>query len=647
MAYGVTPDEMAAEPGANGSDPADESDQVKKSGLASKLRLTNRFGRAKKADPANEPEVTIDLDDTDELEDEDDGLDRRVLFGALAGAGVAVGGAGWWFGMRSSSDRSPEVVAPDDRQGSQAAISTPSDAGGFTNRNESLTAGGAADEPDAPPDQQLVWPTPAEAAENTTVEVATILATGDPTLHLLRRATFGVSPSSVSEVNDKGIDAWIAEQLDSPSINDDEADALTNAYPLALMEPPEIQNEIEDGAWHAMTAYSRATLTRQVWSKRQLHEVMVDFWSDHLHVAAPGGAGAWDTTPSYYNNVVREHALGSFTDMLLAADRHPAMLRYLDNHKSHKDSVNENLGRELLELHTVGVGSGYGEDDVRNSAYILTGRTVVGENDAGEEGTFVYDPEMHWTGTVKVLDFEDENSSGEDGLEVGDRYLRYLASHPATARSISRKLAVRFVSDNPPDALVDRLAEKYLESETSIGPVLDLMFRSNEFWAAVGQKAKRPLENHVATYRVLDVQPGEDTVDAVEEFWRWTGRAGHQPLAWRPPDGYPDVYPPWRSASGILETWNTHWRAVDGGREGVNYHDPDDLVGDLPRDTVGEYVDSMCQRLCQQTFQPEHRSTLIAFAGAGEGDSAHEAGMSDQARHIASLVLDSPYFALR
>ena len=164
------------------------------------------------------------------------------------------------------------------------------------------------------------------------------------------------------------------------------------------MNTAQVQASQERFTWDAMFEVGAATLARQMWSKRQLFEVIVDFWANHLNVSTPGD-GAWDVSGSWHRDVIRKHALGSFTDMLLASGRHPAMLRYLANDASKKDSVNENLGRELLELHTVGVGSGYTEADVRNSAYILTGRTVT------STGLFSYDPSAHWTGAVKVLGF--------------------------------------------------------------------------------------------------------------------------------------------------------------------------------------------------------------------------------------------------
>ena len=137
--------------------------------------------------------------------------------------------------------------------------------------------------------------------------------------------------------------------------------------------------------------------------------------------------------------------------MLLASARHPAMMRYLDNASSQKRSVNENYGRELLELHTVGRDAGYTEVDVRNSAYILTGRTV------NRQAQFTYEARRHWTGEVKVMDFTNPNGDAAAGMDLGDAYVRYLAFHPATATRIAHKLARRFVCDDPPQTLVDRL----------------------------------------------------------------------------------------------------------------------------------------------------------------------------------------------
>jgi uncharacterized protein (DUF1800 family) len=587
---------------------------------------------------------------------------RRQVFGLVAGGFGAVL-AGTWF-TRGGGDGSLVVVPPPPDLTDRAVAAKPSEAGGFANREASYTAGTEAEVNAA--DANL-YASASEAAAQTEVTTPTILAIDDPVKHLLRRVTFGPNQPLVDEVHAQGIDAWLAQQLDPGSIDDGVAQDVFGQFPLAAMGPAEIQQSIERYHWDAMFEYGQATLGRQIWSRRQLYEVMVDFWANHLNVSTPGGSG-WDVANSYQEGVVREHALGSYTDLLLAAMRHPAMLRYLSNDLSDKDDVNENLGRELLELHTVGVASGYTEDDVRNSAYILTGRTVSNEHTMQEMGempegsmamdemsmgmgsyggAFLFEANKHWKDPVKVLDFTHPNPTREGGMEVGDEYLRYLATHPSTAHNIARKLAVRFVSDAPPDTLVERMSQAYLDNDTQIVPVLDVLFRSGEFWASVGQKVRRPLENAIASARALEVQPGGDTKKAMENLYWQVGSMGHRPLAWPSPDGYPDVRQAWRSTSAVLSGWNLHRSLVQGWQEGLTYVSADQLVAGRPSATIGEYVDSLCQRLCLQGFKPEHRDALIAFTEQPAEASSEDAWMHDMVNHLAPLVLDSPYFSLR
>lgn len=579
------------------------------------------------------------------------GLRRRRVVAGLAGTGLGAaalhlardrisGSGGAW---------SKIITPPPPASRPRPAAARAADAGGFGSRDESFASSvsleGAAP-PARPPAPASFFATAGEAARATKVTVPTILATDDPVVHLLRRATFGPTPALVDEVHTKGIDAWLAEQLDPTRIPDDDADAAWRLFPMASMTPGEIQAAIERHSWGAMVDYGRATVARQIWSRRQLFEVMVDFWADHLHVPLPG-PGVWDVGGAYHADVIRRHALGSFTDMLLAAMRHPAMLRYLTNAESSKDSVNENLGRELLELHTVGVGSGYSETDVRNSAYILTGRTVATEDGPGPEGSFAYDAARHWTGPVEVLGFRDPNPTAGSGLDVGDAYLRYLASHPSTGQTIARKLAVRFVADNPPPELVDRLATAFLDAGTHIVPVLDLLVRSGAFWAAVGQKTRRPLENLVASARVYDLRLGPDTVEAIRAIYRRAQLAGHRPLGWTAPNGHPDVHAAWRSAGGLLGVWNGHRDLVQGLYKGATPRPADQLTARRPDTSVGEYIDDLCRRLCFQTFQPNHRNALIAFVGTDPATPAGQIDIGRLSAHLVPLVLDSPYFALR
>ena len=556
------------------------------------------------------------------------GLPRRAVLAGAAAAGVGV-----------AAVVASRTIGGGTSEPTRAAASKPAAAGGFGTRDESYANAGRISAT-VEPGPTLLYPTAGEAAAATQVVVPTILDTSRPALHLLRRATFGPTPEELAEVEAGGVDAWIARQLDPASIPDDEADRVWGAFPLASADPATIRASIERDKWDAALDFGKATLGRQIWSRRQLFEVMVDFWANHLNVATPG-PGSWDVGASYHRDVIRRHALGSFTDMLLASARHPAMLRFLTAEQSTKDSVNENYGRELLELHTVGVAAGYTEDDVRTSAYLLTGRTVVGERGPGEEGTFRYDPGKHWVGPVSILGFSDPNASADAGLDVGDAYLRHLAGHPATAATIARKLAVRFVADIPPPTLVDRLTTAYVEGGTAIQPMLDVLFRSAEFWAAVGQKTRRPLENLTASTRILGVRPAGDVRQSMQSLYNVTGKAGHAPIAWPAPNGYPDVGAAWRSAGGILESWNSHRMLVGDWQDQLTTPDPRELASGAT--TAGGFVDNLCARLTFQGFQPPHRDALVAFLGS---ESAR-VDRDDLAGGAVALVLDSPYFALR
>ena len=535
---------------------------------------------------------------------------RRVLAGLGAGA-FAFGGAGGAAALLS------DVVQRKSEQHSWPDTAV-----------EGLGAEGLADSPAAAAAVAATatptWPTPLSR---------------DPELHLLRRATFGPTLLDVVAVRQLGIDAWLERQFDPATIDDPIVNEVLKAYPTVHMSTAEIRAAIKENDWLAMQELGQATLARQLWSNRQLFEVMVDFWSNHLNVTNPFGGG-WDVRTSYDNDVIRKHALGRFSDMLLESAKHPAMMRYLDNARSHRRSVNENYGRELLELHTVGIEAGYTEEDVRNSAYIMTGRTV------DREGRFYFDPGRHWTGEVKVLDFTHKNKKASQGMKVGDAYLRYLAMHPATAQRIAFKLARRFVCDDPPLTLVERLKQSYLDNGSAIVPMLRTLFSSVEFWMSVGLKTRRPLENVVATARILGVAPGEDTAKGVEGLYWMTSQLGHAPLNWSPPDGYPDVAEAWGSAHATLGTWNAHRALVQGWHRGLAYAAAESLVGVKPA-TVGEYLDTLSLRLVHQPMLAAHKKALLNFLDAKEGSRVKNVKLGGMVEHIVPLVLDSVYHALR
>ena len=517
-------------------------------------------------------------------------------------------------------------------------VGSPRDTGGFDDRDASYAGGtgqmadlGAAGVADAPS-------VAAAAAQRATPRYPNLLLR-DPVLHLLRRATFGPTQAEVLAVRQLGVDAWIEQQLNPQSIPDPTADTVLAAYPTLAMTTLQLRGLPDDDQRRPMDELGRATLARQIWSSRQLHEVMVDFWANHINVVNPQN-GADNTRGSYDRDVIRAHALGRFEDMLKASASSAAMMAYLNNNISDKKNVNENYGRELLELHTVGIAGGYTEVDVRNSAYITTGRTI----DRNE--MFSYDARKHWTGAVKVLGFSHPNTNAAEGLALGEAYLRYLAVHPATATNIARKLAVRFVCDSPPATLVTRLAREYLASDTAIVPVLRLLFRSEEFWIASGLKVSRPRENLVATARAIGVGPGDGTVKALDSLYRLTEQMGHAPLAWPLPNGYPDVAGAWTSAFATLNMWNAHRALIQGTYKGLTYPKPEELVTNRPA-TVGAYLDALAARLVFQPLTAPQKSALLTFLGAGDGSKATDATLGGKVSQAAPLILDSLSHALR
>ena len=285
---------------------------------------------------------------------------------------------------------------------------------------------------------------------------------------------------------------------------------------------------------------------------------MAEFWENHFHV--PANADNLFALRVPYGDVIRQRALGRFDDLLGAAVLDPAMLFYLGAASSTKTRPNENLGRELLELHTVGIGN-YTEDDVKASARILTGWRV----DLYKTWAPYYAANDHWTGPVRVMDFADPNGTG-DARELTRRYLSYLAHHPATARRIATKLAQAFVSDDVSESLVTRLAATYLAHDTAIMPVLRELVRSPEFAGSADRKLRDADEDVVATYRLLGVQVAPPTSDssAVHQMHWQTSSLGLAPWTWPRPDGQPVDNLAWASPTRALASMSFHWNMAGG-----------------------------------------------------------------------------------
>ncbi|MFC7527803.1 DUF1800 domain-containing protein [Actinoplanes sp. GCM10030250] len=490
---------------------------------------------------------------------------------------------------------------------------------------------------------------PAAAAPSTPVSAnpASFLP-ADPLLHLLRRATFGPSPASIAEIRKLGASAWLDRQLNPSAVADKVVDGLLDRLPLCRLTTAQIRSQVSTGklkqySWDPMWQLGFAAVARAVWSERQLFEVMADFWGNHLNVTCPSG-DVWDSRIDYDTTVIRKYALGKFSDLLKASARHPAMLTYLDNRFSSKAAPNENYGRELLELHTVGLA--YTEADVTNAARLLTGLTVDNTT-----GGYRYDGNLHAVGAVRVLSFQHANASTTGGEAASLALLDYLALHPVTARRIVTKLCVRFVADEPPPALITALVKVYLDNKTAIAPVLRALFTSAEFAASRGAKTRTPLEDLAATVRTLGYGPATSGTKFLESLYWMARDAGQAPLFWGPPNGYPDVAAAWDSPSGLLVRWNFHISIAAGWW-------PDTLVkpaalatgmvGTLPA-TYGALIEAVSIRLLGIPPSAKQIAALAGFYGKTPASAlkSTDPAVGWMFPYLMGMLLNSPSFALR
>ena len=475
-------------------------------------------------------------------------------------------------------------------------------------------------------------------------EAAATFVPNDPHLHLLRRATWGPTPATLGEIKRMGASRWLERQLKPSSIDDHVCDQLiADRFPRLSWSIAQAASSLDFG-WDLMFDLGVATLARAAWSERQLLEVMVDFWSNHLNITNPSDA-VWATRHDWDRTVIRSYAMGKFSDMLVASATHPAMMTYLNNAESTKDYPNENYGRELLELHSVGVDAGYSEEEMYDSTLIMTGFSVDWDTQQ-----YHYHPEYHHTGPVKVLGWSSKNRSA-NGSKMGLDYVRYLAHHPSTALRIADKLVARFVSDAPQPGLAKQLAHTFQANGTAIVPVLRQLFRSKEFARSIGGKIRRPMQDVVGTVRILGMGPDASGNEGMQALYWMVGDLGDAPLAWAQPDGYPDVADAWRSAGGSLGRWNVHMSlAAHWWPTALSLPDLRHrlLPQKLPA-TYGAFVDALAKKLVFRPMSSAHRAAVLGFLGVGANTplGADDDAVTWRLPYIVSLILDSPYFQVR
>lgn len=490
------------------------------------------------------------------------------------------------------------------------------------------------------------------------------IAGGDADLHLLRRISFGPTPATLAQVRSLGRSAYIEQQLVA---SDGQTDTLAAAlHPLINASGPVIFLGSVSGL--VIDPYllnlQSAMLYKALFSQAQLKEVMVDFWNDHFNTYLR--RNPIPLKLDFDRDVIRPHALGNFKTLLRATVNSGEMLFYLDNWLNTKDAINENYARELLELHSLGKGGGYTEADMKALSRILTGLRYVTDlpQAALAYGSVEFVAANHDSSEKSFLG---RHFPAGGGREEIDRALDLILDHPGTARHIAFKLCRRFVADEPPAALVEQVAAAFTSSGGDIKTMLRLILNSAEFAASAGQKFKRPQEAMIGALRACGFHRVDHLLNtevsgipiAAPTGTLFTGlqQASHEPFAWVPPDGYPDVASYWANTNSLLYQQKFLVRLVEGISFSRVLADPLGALlngnsvatqvtqASTPRQAVANAV----QNLLLQAMPADAVEAAVAFvAQDADPDATMEAGVLEQrVKGLVFALLSSPWFLLR
>lgn len=447
----------------------------------------------------------------------------------------------------------------------------------------------------------------------------------DPLFHVLQRTTFGVWPGDLENIAAIGASAWIDQQLNPQAIDDNLCELRARRFETIHMDPG-MCYEFRRESLRADIV--RHTLLRAVYSKRQLFEVMVSFWGDHLNINIDKGDCIY-LKPTDDKLVIRQHALGMFRDLIRASATSPAMLVYLDGKENKRatpsDIPNENYARELLELHTLGVDGGYTQKDVFDVARCLTGWRI---HDRENKGTSYFQPDMHDDGEKRVLGHTIPAGGGAGDLE---KVIDVCCEHPSTAVHIATKLTKRFVSDEPPAKLVRHVATVFQQSKGDTKSVLRAVLKSEEFTRSRGTKMKRPFHYIASCLRAV----GADT-HARPELVEYLMRMGQPPFQFPTPDGYPEAPAHW--VGTLLWRWNFALALTANRVPNVNVLVPR-LVEALSAQGETLKPDVLMAHFFGRVPTPDETKLLQNFMAAKKADPA-----SDVNSQVLGLILASPAF---
>lgn len=448
-----------------------------------------------------------------------------------------------------------------------------------------------------------------------------VAATDPRVVHVLTRLSLGPRPGDIEHVQAIGVERYIREQLSPQALK--QPPALTQKLRgLSTLQRPPMQisrayrprqnrqqSKVEQQvarkkARLPLQEARQARLMQAIASPRQLEEVMVNFWFNHFNVAATKGrVRFW--VGDYEQSAIRPYALGSFRELLGATAKHPAMLFYLDNWlntapnspgaRNRSKGLNENYARELLELHTLGVDGGYAQADVVAVAEVFTGWGMPRPRQMAQyPDGFYFDARRHDNRPKTVLG---EKITGQ-GVAAGEQVLDLLATHPATAKHISYKLAQYFVADQPPQPLVDRLAQRYLKTDGDIRAVLEMLFESPEFWDPeyMGGKFKTPYEYILSSLRVQ----GADLSTNTNQVAGMLNQLGMPLFGCRTPDGYANTQAEWLNPEAVTRRVSLATALSRGrGRQGkpADVNQVQQTIGDRISPQTKSVIDASPQRL--------------------------------------------------
>ena len=466
-------------------------------------------------------------------------------------------------------------------------------------------------------------------------------------LALVNRVTWGETASAAADIARLGPDRWLDGQLHPGRGHPLPAEAQAQIDALAISQHPVAElvvdidaqnkaaNQISDPDQKkaAQQAYQQAlndlgkqaqtrSLLRDLYSPDQLQEQMTWFWFNHFNVHLYK-RDIRAMVGDYEDQAIRPHALGRFRDLLEATVRHPAMLRYLDNDQNAVGHINENYARELMELHTLGVGSGYSQQDVQELARILTGVGVdLNSTDPKlkpqyqpllvRAGLFEFNPNRHDFGDKVFLGHP---IKGEGFAEV-EQALDILAREPATARHVSTQLATYFLGDTPPQAVVERMAGAWKHTDGDMAAVLETLFRSREFQASLGAKFKDPAHYAISAVRLAyDGKVAPNTAP----LQGWLNRMAEGLYNHETPDGYPMTAAAWNGPGQLAVRFEIA-RQIGSGPAGLfkteglapaDRPGPPALKDGLYRDRLAATASSSTVGVLAQATSPQDWNTLF------------------------------------